>query len=179
MKKSWIWVISILVFLVILAVTVVILNNICIGNCHAEPICMGGGPNTVMKIIDGDTFEYYDEDMNYKTVRLLCVDTPEKGEEGYEEAKRFLEQLLLCEEIILKHSDYSNDTDKYGRLLRWIYINNSELIYEPDNFYPNFPYYYYTNYSKGEVLFVNKAIIDLGYGDVLIIPPETCSDVKA
>jgi micrococcal nuclease len=106
---------------------------------------------TVVNVIDGDTFEYYDAGAKtIKTVRLLCVDTPEQGEEGYEQARDFLSELILGERIILE-KDIS-ETDAYGRLLRYVYLENGE--------------------------FVNELIIKNGYGTLLVIPPETCEKVK-
>jgi len=110
--------------------------------------------NTVTRIIDGDTFEYYDENIGeIVKVRLLCVDTPERGKEGYQEAKDYLEHLIMYKEIILKSS--ITDEDKYGRLLRYVYVNN-----------------------VGTKLFVNKLILDNDYGELLIIPPEECKEMK-
>jgi micrococcal nuclease len=83
------------------------------------------------------------------------VNTPEKGEEGYEDAQYFLENLLLYKEVRLESSNYQgNNTDKYNRLLRWVYVNdiNQEIL-------------------------VNKYVLEEGYGDILIIPPETCNEV--
>jgi len=37
--------------------------------------------------------------------------------------------------------------------------------------------YVYVN-DFGEVLFVNKLILDNGYGELLIIPPEECNEMK-
>lgn len=109
---------------------------------------------TVMNVIDGDTFEYYDEISNsVLKVRLLCVDTPERGQEGYGEAKEYLESLILSKKVILKSS--INDKDKYGRLLRYVYVKDWE-----------------------NVLFVNKLILDNGYGDLWVIPPEECLEMK-
>lgn len=110
--------------------------------------------NTVVRIIDGDTFEYYNEDLNkVLKVRLLCVDTPEKSKEGYEEAKDYLRSLILYREVRLVSS--LTDEDKYGRLLRYVYVND-----------------------LGENIFVNKRIITEGYGELMIVPPEECKIVK-
>jgi len=105
--------------------------------------------NTVINVIDGDTFEYIDTTSNeIVKVRLLCVDTPEKGETGYEEAKEYLSSLILGQKVILKSS--VNDKDDYGRALRYVYFND---------------------------LLINKIIITNGYGDLWIIPPETCDEM--
>lgn len=110
--------------------------------------------NTVTRIIDGDTFEYYNGDIDeIVKVRLLCVDAPERGKDGYQEAKDYLEHLIMYKEIILKSS--ITDEDKYGRLLRYVYVNN-----------------------VGTKLFVNKLILDNEYGELLIIPPEECKEMK-
>jgi endonuclease YncB( thermonuclease family) len=110
-------------------------------------------PLMVERVIDGDTFVLCSGDI----VRLLCVDTPEKGKEGYEEATNFLSDLILYKEVTLTTSNYQgNNTDKYGRLLRWVYI---------------------ANVTSGEKIFVNKEIFDQGYGELMIIPPETCEEI--
>lgn len=110
--------------------------------------------NTVVRIIDGDTFEYYNEDLNkILKVRLLCVDTPERGKDGYEEATAYLRSLILYREVTLVSS--KTDKDKYGRLLRYVYVN-----------------------QNGEILFVNRLILGNGYGELMIIPPEDCKEVQ-
>ena len=79
----------------------------------------------VTKIIDGDTIKLE----NGQTIRLICVNTPEKGELGFEEATNYLKSTILNKKIKLK-KDIS-EKDKYDRLLRYIYLNNTlinELI---------------------------------------------------
>ncbi len=71
----------------------------------------------VIEVIDGDTFRMSDNE----TVRLLCIDTPEKGENGYEEAKEALTQLVLMKKVRLE-GDVS-ERDDYGRLLRYVYVS--------------------------------------------------------
>ena len=80
-----------------------------------------------------DVFEIY----SGEKVRLICVDTPELGDTGSYEAKDFLEDLILDKEVRLE-KDVS-ETDKYGRLLRYVWV--------------------------GEI-FVNKEIVQQGYGEV-------------
>lgn len=50
----------------------------------------------VTKVIDGDTFETASRK---KPVRLAGVDTPEKGQPGFEAAKRSLQELIGGEEV--------------------------------------------------------------------------------
>lgn len=79
----------------------------------------------VTYIVDGDTL-----DINTgERVRLVCIDTPERGEYYYSEAKNYLSSLVLNEEVELI-KDVS-EIDRYGRLLRYIYLNGdfiNELI---------------------------------------------------
>ena len=73
----------------------------------------------VTRIVDGDTLELG----NGKTVRLVGIDTPERGECGFEEASSSLASLVLGGRVTLSISD--EDTDRYGRLLR--YVNAGEM----------------------------------------------------
>lgn len=73
----------------------------------------------VTKIIDGDTFELNNGDI----IRLICIDAPELGKPGYNEAKDYLSKLILNKEVRLV-SDI-DDKDNYKRLLRYVYVNTS------------------------------------------------------
>ena len=70
----------------------------------------------VARVIDGDTFVLE----NGERVRLIGIDTPEKGEPCFEEAKNRLQELVLGKDVLL-HKDKSN-RDKYGRLVRFAYV---------------------------------------------------------
>ena len=62
----------------------------------------------VTKVIDGDTFM---TDKRKNPIRLANVDTPEKRQPGYQDAKKELQNLITGQEV-------SIDTvarDKYGR----------------------------------------------------------------
>jgi len=94
----------------------------------------------VTYIFDGDTFEINSKEK----VRLICINTPEKDEEYYEEAKNYLEKLILEKNVELI-SDIS-DRDKYGRLLRYVYV---------------------------EGVFVNEKIVQEGYAKMYEYKPNT------
>jgi endonuclease YncB( thermonuclease family) len=99
----------------------------------------------VTRVIDGDTFVL----SNGEKVRLICVNTPEKEEDGYGEATDFLNSLILGKKVKMER-DVSN-RDKYGRLLRYVYL---------------------------EDLFVNKEIVSQGYGIIYPVEPDIsrCSE---
>ena len=96
----------------------------------------------IQRIIDGDTVEIQ-YNGNPTQVRLIGVDTPEtvhpeKPIEAFgQEAFAFTRNLLLCESVYLRFDP--ERTDKYGRLLAYLYR-------APDG------------------LFVNLEIIRQGYG---------------
>ena len=85
----------------------------------------------VTRIIDGDSVELAGGDK----VRLLAIDTPEKGEPLYDEAKQLLSELTLGKSTRLEYA--GRRRDKYGRLLAYMYV---------------------------DTVLVNKAILDNGLG---------------
>jgi micrococcal nuclease len=79
-----------------------------------------------IKIIDGDTFRLE----TGETVRLIGIDAPELSQPGGEVSREYLAHLLLGNPITLERG--YEDSDKYNRLLRFVYINglciNEEMI---------------------------------------------------
>ncbi len=69
------------------------------------------------KVIDGDTFVM----PSGEKVRLLGIDTPEKGEPYAERATNLLEKLIDDGKIKLKYD--KQKYDKYGRLLAYVYVD--------------------------------------------------------
>jgi len=81
--------------------------------------------SVVERVIDGDTLVV----KNNTHVRLLGINTPEKGEFYYQEAKDFLNNLTLNRTVKLEYG--KDKTDLYGRILAYIIIGkniNSELV---------------------------------------------------
>lgn len=76
---------------------------------------------TVVEIIDGDTLVI----STGETVRLICIDTPERGMQYYAEASDKLSELTLNKQIALI-KDHS-ETDRYGRLLRYIEVGGIDV----------------------------------------------------
>ena len=75
----------------------------------------------VSEVIDGDTVKL----QNGETVRLLGINAPEKGQPYYEESTNRLKQLIEGKEVILEKD--VNDKDQYGRLLRYIFLNDENI----------------------------------------------------
>ena len=57
-----------------------------------------------------------------EVVRLIGIDTPEKGEKCFGEAKNRLQQLVSGKQVLLLR-DFSH-RDKYGRLVRYVFAEN-------------------------------------------------------
>ena len=93
----------------------------------------------VERVIDGDTVV-----VNGTSVRLLGINTPEKGEKYYDEAKKFLEEKTLNKTLIIER----HGKDKYYRDLGYLFYSsgeniNSEIV---RNGYGN--YYFYSGKDK-------------------------------
>jgi len=91
------------------------------------PLNTFGTQATVVRVIDGDTIEVDIDGTSYK-VRYIGIDTPELDDERAEycalaqEATRYNRQLVEGKSVWLE-KDVS-ETDKYGRLLRYVYVDN-------------------------------------------------------
>ena len=84
------------------------------------PDCEFSGLKTVTKIIDGDTVISEGE-----SIRLLGIDTDERGYPCYSVAKLRLEALILGKEVELECD--AEDKDQYGRYLRYIFYNGTNI----------------------------------------------------
>ncbi|MBT4257880.1 hypothetical protein HOD88_01705 [archaeon] len=77
----------------------------------------------VKRIIDGDTII-----MENITIRLLGINTPEKGEKYFTEAKEFLEEQILNKTISLKFG--KSREDRYGRTLAYVFLGEKNVNLE-------------------------------------------------
>jgi micrococcal nuclease len=73
----------------------------------------------VSDIIDGDTIKL----TNGERVRLIGINTPEKGQPYFQQATDRLEELIGSNPVKLEKDE--EDKDQYGRWLRYIYINDT------------------------------------------------------
>ncbi len=96
----------------------------------------------IVRVLDGDTAELTNGDR----VRLLGIDTPERGEPFADEARYLLNQMTNGRTTRLAFDHHRRD--KYGRLLGFIYV--------PD---PNAPEH---------ELFVNRMLVDSGLAYVYL-----------
>ncbi|OFW64117.1 MAG: hypothetical protein A2Z35_01015 [Actinobacteria bacterium RBG_19FT_COMBO_36_27] len=94
---------------------------------------------TVKEVVDGDTMILSDG----SKIRLIGINTPEYGMYFFEEARETLQVMVLGREVSLE-KDVS-EMDKYGRLLRYAYMND---------------------------LFVNLEMVIRGFANAYTYPPD-------
>ncbi len=98
----------------------------------------------VVRVVDGDTIVVVRDGSEY-SVRYILIDTPEHGEPLYNEATK-LNQLLIGGQTVYLLKDVS-ETDRYDRLLRYVYTQDG--------------------------LLVNAEIVRQGMARVAVFPPDT------
>lgn len=122
-------------------------------------------PNTVKYKVkylynyDGDTAVFKDEEGNEIVCRFLAVNSPEIGEEGYNEAKSFTNVILRnAFTITLELEPRSEQYDKFGRLLAWVWADNNLVqaklverdLVKIDYLFGNYMYTDYLNRIAGQ-----------------------------
>lgn len=97
----------------------------------------------VIRVIDGDTIEI----SGGAHVRYIGIDTPETypEEEFYGPEAKAKNIELVEGKLVTLEKDVS-ETDKYGRLLRYVYVDG---------------------------VFVNGELVRLGYAEAVAYPPDT------
>jgi len=101
----------------------------------------------VDKVIDGDTIK-----SNENSIRLLGINSPEKGERYYEEAKDFLNKEILNKTIRLEYG--KDKKDRYNRTLAYIFLNNENVNLKQveqgfaNYYFPSGKDVYYNNFKE-------------------------------
>lgn len=103
----------------------------------------GGDTAQVVQIIDGDTIDVRLSDGTRQRVRYVGMNTPERDEVCYSEAKQ-ANALFVEGKTVRLVKDVSN-TDQYDRLLRYVYVGD---------------------------LFVNRALVEQGYAEAVVYDPD-------
>jgi endonuclease YncB( thermonuclease family) len=76
----------------------------------------------VLVYVDGDTLK-----VPGATVRLIGLDTPERGQCGYRPARDHLRALVAGRPVVLSKVAGRDDRDRYGRLLRYVATGGRDL----------------------------------------------------
>ena len=91
----------------------------------------------VLKVVDGDTIDV-DIDLGFNVsytqrVRLAGIDTPESRTTDLKEkalgleVKEYLKHSLEGTEDIVIQTEKPDSSEKYGRILGWLFINDDEI----------------------------------------------------
>jgi micrococcal nuclease len=87
----------------------------------------------VVRVVDGDTIDIAIGD-SVERVRLLAIDTPESVKPNTEvecysvEAADRLRELIEDKKVELESDLGQTDRDKYGRLLRYVYLEDGTFV---------------------------------------------------
>ena len=103
------------------------------------------GKGKVIYVEDGDTLDISPLERAYiQRIRLAGIDTPERDNPGYEEAKEFVKEMCSGEEVEFDIDD-CKQYDEYHRILAVLYVNGVNL---------------------------NAELLKKGYAEVMYIPPS-------
>jgi endonuclease YncB( thermonuclease family) len=87
--------------------------------CQGQADCFSG---KVTDIVDGDTL-----DINNVRIRLSLVNTPERGEAGYTEAKEFVKSVCSVGTRALVDEDDGQKEGSFDRLIGLVYCGNDGI----------------------------------------------------
>jgi endonuclease YncB( thermonuclease family) len=88
--------------------------------CQGAADCFTG---IVTDIVDGDTL-----DVNNVRIRLSLVNTPERGDSGYSEAKLFTESMCPIGSKALVDEDDGQKEGSFDRVIGLVYCGNERLL---------------------------------------------------
>lgn len=114
------------------------------GNSGGNTTRCGAGDECgqVVRVIDGDTIDVLIDGQEFR-VRYVGINTPERDEACYSEATNA--NAALVEGQMVRLETDTSETDRFGRLLRYIYVGNT---------------------------FVNEQLIADGYAEVVLYEPD-------
>jgi micrococcal nuclease len=97
---------------------------------------------TVLRVIDGDTIDV-EVNGERQRVRYIGINTPERNDPCFDEATQANKDLVAGNEVRLERD--VSETDRYGRLLRYVFVGDT---------------------------FVNEELVRLGYAEAVLYRPD-------
>ena len=114
MRKTYLW--------VVLALTA--LTSVAAG--RAESPAVAGGAfayrGTVTHIVDGDTLDVRMTSGKTERIRVIGIDTPERGVCYFSQATARARQLAMSKQVVLRGDATQDTRDRYGRLLAYVWL---------------------------------------------------------
>jgi micrococcal nuclease len=77
---------------------------------------------TVTHVVDGDTLDVRLTNGKTERIRLIGIDTPERGVCYFSEATDRARQLAMSKRVVLRGDATQDTRDRYGRLLAYVWI---------------------------------------------------------
>ena len=101
---------------------------------------------TVYRVIDGDTFVTNKGDK----VRMIGIDAPELPSLDGIKSKMYLYDLIKGKTITLQKDNNLHNKDKYGRLLRYVYLNGQDvnLLMLKQGYAKQYNYFYFNKFKQ-------------------------------
>jgi endonuclease YncB( thermonuclease family) len=91
----------------------------------AAPAVTGGAftsRGTVTHIVDGDTLDVRLTSGKTERIRLIGIDTPERGVCYFSQATARARQLAMSKQVVLRGDPTQDTRDRYGRLLAYVWL---------------------------------------------------------
>jgi micrococcal nuclease len=85
---------------------------------------------TVTRVVDGDTVDVRTDGGPLERVRLIGIDTPERGQCDSGKANSYARSLALGRPTLLRGDATQATRDRYGRLLAYVWVGGRDLGYQ-------------------------------------------------
>src|SRR5919199_5418105 len=85
---------------------------------------------TVTHVVDGDTVDVRLTSGRSERIRLIGIDTPERGECGAGQATGYARSLTEGRATVLRGDATQATRDRYGRLLAYVWVGGRDLGYQ-------------------------------------------------
>jgi micrococcal nuclease len=126
----------------------------------------------VKNVVDGDTIDVHFNICGVQRIRLVGINAPEIGEEGYEEAKAFVNRTCIGEEFKLDVDEISEEGYEEAKEFVSKTCIGEEFKLDVDDMRQ-----YDTHYRILAVIYVNETnlnekMVREGYAEVMYIPPS-------
>jgi len=107
-----------------LLLALVALTSVAVGR-GASPAMTAGAftyRGTVTHIVDGDTLDVRLTNGKTERIRVIGIDTPERGVCYFSQATARARQLALSKRVVLRGDATQDTRDRYGRLLAYVWL---------------------------------------------------------
>ncbi len=100
------------------------LTCVAVGSARSPAVAAGAFTyrGTVTHIVDGDTLDVRLTSGKTERIRLIGIDTPERGVCYFSQATARARQLAMSKQVVLRGDATQDTRDRYGRLLAYVWL---------------------------------------------------------